>query len=113
MSGVTSPPGGCRTFIFPVIDFPRSSSQTDAPSLCRRAVDPTLRTAQNRSEPLRTAQNRSEPPRTAQNRSARRFRDSVFALLLGPFTFFNAQKTKYLQILTSLMRWIGEDEATC
>ncbi|XP_056262698.1 transmembrane protein 104 isoform X2 [Pseudoliparis swirei] len=32
---------------------------------------------------------------------------SVFALLLGPFTFFNAQKTKYLQILTSLMRWIA------
>ncbi|KAF6737293.1 Transmembrane protein 104, partial [Oryzias melastigma] len=31
---------------------------------------------------------------------------SVFTLLLGPFTFFNAQKTKYLQILTSLMRWI-------
>ncbi|KAG8006543.1 hypothetical protein GBF38_020991 [Nibea albiflora] len=35
---------------------------------------------------------------------------SVFTLLLGPFTFFNAQKTKYLQILTSLMRWI---ELTC
>lgn len=33
---------------------------------------------------------------------------SVFTLLLGPFTFFNAQKTKYLQILTSLMRWIGK-----
>ncbi|KAL6102432.1 tmem104 [Pungitius sinensis] len=32
---------------------------------------------------------------------------SVFTLLLGPFTFFNAQKTKYLQILTSLMRWIA------
>ncbi|MEQ2248083.1 hypothetical protein ILYODFUR_015650 [Ilyodon furcidens] len=32
---------------------------------------------------------------------------SVFTLLLGPFTFFSAQKTKYLQILTSLMRWIG------
>ncbi|KAI4896791.1 hypothetical protein NFI96_026694 [Prochilodus magdalenae] len=31
---------------------------------------------------------------------------AVFTLLLGPFTFFNAQKTKYLQILTSLMRWI-------
>lgn len=33
---------------------------------------------------------------------------AVFTLLLGPFTFFNAQKTKYLQILTSLMRWIGK-----
>ncbi|KAG7459584.1 hypothetical protein MATL_G00212100 [Megalops atlanticus] len=32
---------------------------------------------------------------------------SIFTLLLGPFTFFNAQKTKYLQILTSLMRWIA------
>ncbi|XP_034034929.1 transmembrane protein 104-like [Thalassophryne amazonica] len=32
---------------------------------------------------------------------------SIFTLLLGPFTFFNAQKTKYLQILTSLLRWIG------
>uniref|UniRef100_A0A672R1B7 Transmembrane protein 104 n=1 Tax=Sinocyclocheilus grahami TaxID=75366 RepID=A0A672R1B7_SINGR len=31
----------------------------------------------------------------------------TFTLLLGPFTFFNAQKTKYLQILTSLMRWIA------
>uniref|UniRef100_A0A8C9XY27 Transmembrane protein 104 n=1 Tax=Sander lucioperca TaxID=283035 RepID=A0A8C9XY27_SANLU len=31
----------------------------------------------------------------------------IFTLLLGPFTFFNAQKTKYLQILTSLMRWIA------
>ncbi|KAI3359349.1 hypothetical protein L3Q82_002628 [Scortum barcoo] len=32
---------------------------------------------------------------------------SVFTVLLGPFTFFSAQKTKYLQILTSLMRWIA------
>uniref|UniRef100_A0AAY4AS39 Amino acid transporter transmembrane domain-containing protein n=1 Tax=Denticeps clupeoides TaxID=299321 RepID=A0AAY4AS39_9TELE len=32
---------------------------------------------------------------------------SIFTLLLGPFTFFNAQKTKYLQIMTSLMRWIA------
>ncbi|XP_034046417.1 transmembrane protein 104 [Thalassophryne amazonica] len=32
---------------------------------------------------------------------------SIFTLLLGPFTFFSAQKTKYLQILTSLMRWIA------
>ena len=36
------------------------------------------------------------------------FLQSGFTLLLGPFTFFNAQKTKYLQILTSLMRWIGK-----
>ncbi|XP_035303076.1 transmembrane protein 104 isoform X3 [Cricetulus griseus] len=32
---------------------------------------------------------------------------AVFTLLLGPFTFFNVQKTKYLQILTSLMRWVA------
>ncbi|OCT62937.1 transmembrane protein 104 [Xenopus laevis] len=32
---------------------------------------------------------------------------AVFTLLLGPFTFFNVQKTKYLQMLTSLMRWIA------
>lgn len=36
---------------------------------------------------------------------------AVFTLLLGPFTFFDVQKTKYLQILTSLMRWIGESES--
>lgn len=35
---------------------------------------------------------------------------AVFTLLLGPFAFFDVQKTKYLQILTSLMRWIGESE---
>ncbi|XP_068605504.1 transmembrane protein 104 [Brachionichthys hirsutus] len=32
---------------------------------------------------------------------------TAFMLLVGPFTFFNAQKTKYLQIFTSLMRWIA------
>lgn len=32
---------------------------------------------------------------------------AVFTVFLGPFTFFNVQKTKYLQILTSLMRWIA------
>ncbi|XP_041939034.1 transmembrane protein 104 [Alosa sapidissima] len=32
---------------------------------------------------------------------------TIFILLLGPFTFFNLQKTKYLQIMTSLMRWIA------
>ncbi|KAJ8389160.1 hypothetical protein AAFF_G00123660 [Aldrovandia affinis] len=32
---------------------------------------------------------------------------SIFTLLLGPFTFFSAQKTKYLQILTSVMRWVA------
>lgn len=35
---------------------------------------------------------------------------AVFTLLLGPFAFFNAQKTKYLQMLTSLMRWMGKNK---
>lgn len=35
---------------------------------------------------------------------------AIFTVLLGPFTFFDVQKTKYLQILTTLMRWIGESE---
>lgn len=30
-----------------------------------------------------------------------------FLGLVGPFTFFNVQKTKYLQIFTTLMRWIA------
>lgn len=30
-----------------------------------------------------------------------------FLCLVGPFTFFNVQKTKYLQIFTTLMRWIA------
>lgn len=31
----------------------------------------------------------------------------VFLGFVGPFTFFNVQKTKYLQIFTTLMRWIA------
>lgn len=27
---------------------------------------------------------------------------------MGPFVFFNVQKTKYLQLLTSGMRWLGK-----
>lgn len=27
--------------------------------------------------------------------------------MLGPFVFFNIQKTKYLQLLTSAMRWLA------
>ncbi|XP_073876457.1 transmembrane protein 104 isoform X8 [Macaca fascicularis] len=38
---------------------------------------------------------------------------AIFTLLLGPFTFFDVQKTKYLQILTSLMRWIDPREPHC
>ncbi|XP_032231273.1 transmembrane protein 104 [Nematostella vectensis] len=29
----------------------------------------------------------------------------IFSLALGPFSFFNVQKTKYLQYLTTLLRW--------
>lgn len=29
----------------------------------------------------------------------------IFALIVGPFTYFNLQKTKYLQVLTTSMRW--------
>ncbi|XP_014219543.1 transmembrane protein 104 homolog isoform X2 [Copidosoma floridanum] len=32
---------------------------------------------------------------------------TVFIMMLGPFAFFNVQKTKYLQVLTSLMRWMA------
>ena len=30
-----------------------------------------------------------------------------FVILLGPFTFFNVTKTKYLQLMTTLMRWVA------
>ncbi|KAL5018860.1 hypothetical protein ScPMuIL_004582 [Solemya velum] len=33
---------------------------------------------------------------------------TVFLVFLGPFTFFNVQKTKYLQYFTSFLRWFGE-----
>ena len=33
---------------------------------------------------------------------------AVFCLLLGPFVFFNVQKTKYLQIVTTAARWLGQ-----
>ncbi|XP_013779152.1 transmembrane protein 104-like [Limulus polyphemus] len=32
---------------------------------------------------------------------------ALFLCLLGPFTFFNVQKTKYLQMLTTVMRWLA------
>uniref|UniRef100_A0A182PE15 Amino acid transporter transmembrane domain-containing protein n=1 Tax=Anopheles epiroticus TaxID=199890 RepID=A0A182PE15_9DIPT len=31
----------------------------------------------------------------------------AFVAVLGPFTFFNVQKTKYLQLLTVLFRWLA------
>ncbi|KAK7111395.1 transmembrane protein 104-like isoform X2 [Littorina saxatilis] len=32
---------------------------------------------------------------------------AVFICLLGPFVFFNVQKTKYLQIVTTIARWLA------
>ncbi|XP_046586386.1 hydroxyacylglutathione hydrolase, mitochondrial isoform X1 [Neodiprion lecontei] len=32
---------------------------------------------------------------------------TIFVAVLGPFVFFNVQKTKYLQLLTSVMRWLA------
>ncbi|XP_061182106.1 transmembrane protein 104-like [Saccostrea echinata] len=32
---------------------------------------------------------------------------AVFAITLGPFTFFNVQKTKYLQLFTTVTRWLA------
>jgi len=31
-----------------------------------------------------------------------------FFLVLGGFTFFNVQKTKYLQLFTTFFRWLGK-----
>lgn len=33
---------------------------------------------------------------------------AMFTVLLGPFTYFDVQKTKYLQIITTLFRWMGK-----
>ncbi|XP_071813718.1 transmembrane protein 104-like isoform X2 [Apostichopus japonicus] len=32
---------------------------------------------------------------------------TVFVILVGPFVFFNMQKTKYLQVATSILRWMS------
>ena len=32
---------------------------------------------------------------------------AVFVVFVGPFAFFNVTKTKYLQLLTTLMRWLA------
>ncbi|XP_011873590.1 PREDICTED: transmembrane protein 104 homolog isoform X3 [Vollenhovia emeryi] len=32
---------------------------------------------------------------------------TMFVVSLGPFVFFNVQKTKYLQLVTSIMRWLA------
>lgn len=31
----------------------------------------------------------------------------IFLVLVGPFSYFNVQKTKYLQIFTTTMRWVA------
>lgn len=40
-------------------------------------------------------------------RDAYRIFLTIFLVTLGPFTFFNVQKTKYLQIFTTVMRWLA------
>ena len=35
------------------------------------------------------------------------FVQAAFTVCLGPFAYFDVQKTKYLQIATSLLRWFG------
>ncbi|XP_059163852.1 transmembrane protein 104-like [Physella acuta] len=47
------------------------------------------------------------PTNSLNRMDAYRIFVTVFVLLLGPFTFFNVQKTKYLQFLTSLARWLA------
>ena len=37
---------------------------------------------------------------------------ALFAVCLGPFTFFNVQKTTALQIITSTFRWLGKYRMT-
>lgn len=32
---------------------------------------------------------------------------TAFAFLLGPFVYFNLQKTKYMQVTTTLLRWVS------
>lgn len=32
----------------------------------------------------------------------------AFIMLLGPFTFFNVTKTKYIQMCTLVLRWLGK-----
>lgn len=35
---------------------------------------------------------------------------AVFAVTICPLVYFNIQKTKYLQIFTTVMRWLGKDK---
>jgi len=44
---------------------------------------------------------------TLNRMDAYRIALAVFVVALGPFAFFNVTKTKYLQMLTTLMRWIA------
>ncbi|KAF7249115.1 hypothetical protein EYD10_04752 [Varanus komodoensis] len=65
------------------------------------------------TRPILSIQRRGTPnvfeitERIEMGQMASMFFNKAFTLLLGPFTFFNVQKTKYLQIMTSLMRWIA------
>lgn len=37
----------------------------------------------------------------------------LYIITFGPFTFFNVQKTKYLQVISFAMRIIGKFEKYC
>lgn len=41
-------------------------------------------------------------------KSAFLFFQAGFIGVMGPFVFFNLTKTKYMQIVTSFTRWLGE-----
>ncbi|XP_055388017.1 transmembrane protein 104 homolog isoform X2 [Condylostylus longicornis] len=47
------------------------------------------------------------PERTVTRLDAYRFSLVTFAVLLGPFVFFNVQKTKYIQVATAIFRWFA------
>ncbi|CAD5123462.1 DgyrCDS11808 [Dimorphilus gyrociliatus] len=48
-----------------------------------------------------------ENVKTVNRVNAYRICLTIFTILLGPFVFFNVQKTKYLQILTTGLRWFS------
>lgn len=49
----------------------------------------------------------SEDPEAYTRMGCYRVALLTFAAAIGPFVFFNVQKTKYLQLFTTGMRWLG------
>ena len=45
---------------------------------------------------------------SVSRRNAYRLYLAVVLVCIGSFAFFNVQKTKYLQMLTSFLRWTGK-----